>query len=689
MNFISNLKIANKLLIGFGMLAFLTLGLGIFSVSTMMGIKKSAIILSEQNMPSIKTADEIRESASLTMYNARGYTFTDEKKFLDHALDGIDKTKKAISSAREHAARFNLSKRMEYVAEAEKNLAEYEQLLKKTSEMTESIAKEKHHMLTHADNFIKSIQNYIIAQNKKLDEEIRGASSGSISEEKLKQRISKTVTANDIIDLGNAIRTNTWTAIANRDTELLKQAGKGFEDIFKKLDELRNITIQATNLKHIEDVRQAANDFKSDSDDFLAAWLSREELNIKRNEAAEKVLQASGSISGFSINNTEEEAAKDVKTVSFSTILLVIGSLVCLFIAVSTGFIISGSILGPLKRVSLNLQTMAKGDFSGKLPEKDIIRGDEIGDLARSGESLNQSLKSMIGEITQGVQTVASSSTELSAVSFQMTSSAKTMSEKSASVSAAAEQSSSSATSVADLMNSSTTNLNSVACATEEMTATISEVASNTEKARSISREASSQAKQASDIMKILGQAANEIGKVTEAISEISEQTNLLALNATIEAARAGEAGKGFAVVANEIKELARQTAEATADIRSRISGIQSSSENAIGNIGKVAGVITDVEFIVSNIAAAIEEQAAVTRDLAGNIATVTSEIKDSNERVGQTAVAAHSIAKDISIVNGGLGEIASGGEQIQSSADELSKLSEKLKVLVGKFVIS
>ena len=108
-----------------------------------------------------------------------------------------------------------------------------------------------------------------------------------------------------------------------------------------------------------------------------------------------------------------------------------------------------------------------------------------------------------------------------------------------------------------------------------------------------------------------------------------------------------------------------------------------------IGNIDKVAGVISDVEFIVSNIAAAIEEQAAVTRDLAGNIAAVTSEIQDSNKRVGQTAVAAHTIARDISLVNNGLSEIAAGGEQIKSSADGLSELSEKLKLLVGRFIIS
>ena len=99
------------------------------------------------------------------------------------------------------------------------------------------------------------------------------------------------------------------------------------------------------------------------------------------------------------------------------------------------------------------------------------------------------------------------------------------------------------------------------------------DIAANTGRARSISERAVVQAQTITGQMQKLGQAAQEIGNVTETITNISAQTNLLALNATIEAARAGTAGKGFAVVANEIKELARQTAEATEDIKARIAG--------------------------------------------------------------------------------------------------------------------
>lgn len=183
-------------------------------------------------------------------------------------------------------------------------------------------------------------------------------------------------------------------------------------------------------------------------------------------------------------------------------------------------------------------------------------------------------------------------------------------------------------------MEQAATNLSSVASATEQMSATIGEVASNSEKARHVSAKAGEQATSVSELMKQLGLAAQEIGKVTETITEISSQTNLLALNATIEAARAGAAGKGFAVVANEIKELAQQTAEATEDIKAKISGVQTSAGSAISDIEGITIVISQVGEMVSGIAAAIEEQAVVTKDIAGNIAHASTGVQDVKGRM-------------------------------------------------------
>jgi len=189
-----------------------------------------------------------------------------------------------------------------------------------------------------------------------------------------------------------------------------------------------------------------------------------------------------------------------------------------------------------------------------------------------------------------------------------------------------------------------------------------------------------------SEQMQKLGLAAQEIGQVTETITNISAQTNLLALNATIEAARAGAAGKGFAVVANEIKELARQTAEATEDIKTRIAAVQNSTGSAISDIDQITAVIKEVGGIVSSIAAAIEEQAAVTKDVAGNIAQASASVREANSHISETAEVSKSIAKDIAGVNADVADIRRGGEQVQTSAAELTHLAGLLKTQVSQF---
>jgi len=384
---------------------------------------------------------------------------------------------------------------------------------------------------------------------------------------------------------------------------------------------------------------------------------------------------------------TAAEARAQALLGSSRRILVAVGVL-ALAVAIFFGLSITRSVAGPIRATVKTLAEVAKGNLVVEVPSEVLGRKDEAGKLAQATQDLTKNLRGMIQEMASSAEALAGASSEMASIAQSMSKGSKDVAGLSTTVAAAAEESSANTVSVAAAMEQTTTNLTSVASATEEMSATVGEIASNTEKARAISGEATSQAQAISGVMRDLGRAAQDIGKVTETITSISAQTNLLALNATIEAARAGAAGKGFAVVANEIKELAQQTAAATEDIKSKISGIQASTGGAMGDIEKIAQVIKEVGEIVASIAAAIEEQSTVTKDVASNIAQASSGVKEANERVAQTATVAQSIAKDIGKVSSTVSDLVTYSAREETSATALSRLAEQLKQRVSQFRI-
>ena len=379
-------------------------------------------------------------------------------------------------------------------------------------------------------------------------------------------------------------------------------------------------------------------------------------------------------------------SAAAAATVSSGRWALIMLLLVAIAISAPGCVLIARDLTRPIAAIIKHLGNVSQGDVSEDMPADLAARADEAGDLAKATQQVITNLRPMIKDVSQGVHTLSASSTELSAISGQMSDGSRKASERADAVASAAEEMSAAMHTLEDAMERASTNLTSVACSTEEMTATIGEIAANSEKARRITGDATRHAAQVGESVGQLGQAAQLIGKVTETISNISAQTNLLALNATIEAARAGAAGKGFAVVANEIKDLAQQTAKATEDIKDKVTGIQSSTSQTIVDIGNISQTIKDVSEIVSSIATAIEEQAAVTKDIASNLAQASNGVQSANQQVSQTSQVSTQIATDIGTVNQTASEAAAGSSQVRSGAEDLSRLAENLRNTVEQF---
>jgi methyl-accepting chemotaxis protein len=378
----------------------------------------------------------------------------------------------------------------------------------------------------------------------------------------------------------------------------------------------------------------------------------------------------------------QSELSKTVKSITFLIFLVTLCALVIvIFIAAA----VSTRFTRPINSIVAGLKDIAEGE--GDLTKRlTVASKDEIGELAGWFNTFLDKLQSIISEVASHANVVDSSSGDLLGVSTHLAQNAKETSSRSDNLAAASNQMHSFMNNVAGSMEETTNNTSMVAAAVEEMSATINEIAASSARARSISESAVTQAASASKKMHELGLAAHSINAVTETITEISEQTNLLALNATIEAARAGEAGKGFAVVANEIKELAKQTAEATSEIKGKIEGVQGTTNETVRQIGEIGEVINKIDEIISSIAAAIEEQSVATKEISNNIGQASQGIAEVNENIAEGTVVINNINREITDINTTTTEISSNSSHIASRAEELKRLADQLKKLLGRF---
>lgn len=282
--------------------------------------------------------------------------------------------------------------------------------------------------------------------------------------------------------------------------------------------------------------------------------------------------------------------------------------------------------------------------------------------LAAEGQR-RATIESAIAGFRQSMESVLRTVNE-SAASMKLTAS---------SLFAASGQTSQRAERAVQAANEASTNVVTAATAADEMTSSIGEISRQLVQTTDVVRGAVREAQSTNDGIRGLAEIAQRIGDVIELIRTIAGQTNLLALNATIEAARAGESGRGFAVVASEVKSLAVQTAKATEEISSQILAVQTSTTNAVDAIGRITNRMQEIERYTSAVAAAVEEQNAVTGEISHNVSSAANGTNDFVAVLDQVARAAT--------------HTRSGAETVLGASDAVEKAVANMRDEVESFL--
>ncbi|HEY1263854.1 MAG TPA: methyl-accepting chemotaxis protein [Terriglobales bacterium] len=463
---------------------------------------------------------------------------------------------------------------------------------------------------------------------------------------------------------------------------------------------------------------------------------------------------------------TVEERRRSDESASTRTILIAfLSTLVALTLGVVIAYRTARSIREPLT----NLMAVARQiGTAGDLEHEININGDdEIGELARSFSSMVTYLKEMAGvsesiaggnlmvdvqarskndtlgnafaRMTEGlrnlVRSVRDASSQVASASNQVAGASDESAKISLQTSSAIDEVTSTmhemSVNVQNMVKSTQTQASSVSetsASIDEMVASIQRVAdtakvlldisnrsreevnngiSTMDKATEGLNKINTTIRSSGQIIDVLGQRADDIGKIIEVIDDLAEQTNLLALNAAIEAARAGEHGLGFAVVADEVRKLAEKSAQSTKEISELIQSIQKEARKAVENmehstgivneglglgqdlngaLRKISSVVTEVYKFAQEIGAATNEQSNGSSQIARATTRLNEITHEINSAVEEQASGAQAVVRAMERMRELVQQTTSGSTELAASAEQMSKMSRGLLESMDRF---
>ena len=500
---------------------------------------------------------------------------------------------------------------------------------------------------------------FAIVQLNKLDEDITSLVS---------DKNPKVAMLHEIKDQINVVARAIRNMVIYDDQEVVKKEAQRIgeaRDVVNKILEKLNGVVKSdagkAALKEVVDSRAAYRTVQQSVVSMLEANDKEKAKALLLNDLRKAQTAYMGAVDKMLEYQAKEadRVGKDADSLAARTkTIIIVLLLVGIGLSLGIALLVVRSVTSPIVPLAAMARKIADGDLNVNV---DHFSHDEIGQLSESFRSMSNSLRTLITQVTQSAEQVASASSQLHSTAEQIATGAEEVASQTGTVATASEEMSATSGDIAHNCLMAAENSNRASETARGGASVVSQTITGMERI-------AQQVRAAAKTVEELGARSDQIGAIVGTIEDIADQTNLLALNAAIEAARAGEQGRGFAVVADEVRALAERTTRATREIGEMIKAIQGETRGAVAAmeegvaevergtessiksgqaLEQILSQINDVTMQVNQIATAAEEQTATTSEITSNIQQITDVVHATARGAMETAAASSQLSRE------------------------------------------